>query len=45
MKLPRKLALTLAATVMGVSMVGMTAPAAQAYDSGWTCGGCRPGPP
>ena len=46
MKLARKLALTLAATVLGASMVGLSAPAAHAGDSSWGCGGmCRHGMP
>ncbi|WP_170286206.1 hypothetical protein [Nocardioides rubriscoriae] len=47
MKIARKLALTVAATVLGASFVAVSAPAAQAYgDSSWGCGGnCRPGVP
>lgn len=44
MKLARKLALTLAASALGVSMIGLSAPAAHAGDTSWGCGGaCRPG--
>ena len=44
MELARKLALTLAASALGASLIGLSAPAAHAYDSSWGCGGaCRPG--
>ena len=48
MKFARKIALTAAAALLGASLVGMTAPAANAADSSWGCGGqCRwsPGNP
>ncbi len=47
MKIARKLALTVAATVLGASFVALSAPSAHAYgDSSWGCGGmCRPGTP
>jgi hypothetical protein len=35
----RKLALTLAAAVLGVGALGITAPA-QALDTNWPCSGC-----
>ncbi|MDO9455444.1 hypothetical protein [Nocardioides sp.] len=42
MKLARKLSLTLAATAVATSMIGLAAPAAHAGDSSWGCGGqCR----
>ena len=45
MKFARKIGLTMAAAVLGISVVGMTAPAAHAGDSSWGCGGlCRPAP-
>lgn len=41
-KLARKAALTLAATAATVGLVAVSAPPAQALDSGWGCGGaCR----
>jgi hypothetical protein len=41
----RKLALTLAAAVLGVGALGITAPA-HALDTNWPCSGCAkaPGP-
>jgi hypothetical protein len=44
MRFARKLCLTTAAAVLGLSLAGVTAPAAHASDSSWGCGGlCRPG--
>jgi hypothetical protein len=43
-KLARKAALMLAATAATVGLVAVSAPPAQALDSGWGCGGaCRAG--
>ncbi len=45
MQLARKLGLTLAGVVLVAAVVGVMAPAAQAADSSWGCGGqCRPTP-
>ncbi|WP_170219352.1 hypothetical protein [Nocardioides litoris] len=44
MNIARKLGLTVAAALLGASVVGIAAPAAHAGDSSWGCGGsCRPG--
>ena len=39
MKTMRKEALTLAAAVLGVGAIGISAPA-HAYDTNWPCAGC-----
>jgi hypothetical protein len=45
MKTMRKAALTLAAAILGVGAVGITAPA-HALDTNWPCAGCaKAGPP
>jgi hypothetical protein len=36
----RKVALTLAAGVLSVGVLGITMPAAHAYDTNWPCSGC-----
>ena len=43
MKMMRKVALTLAAAVLGVGVIGITAPA-QAMDTNWPCQGCLRAP-
>ncbi len=44
MKFARKLCLTAAAGILGVTLLGMSAPAS-AHDSSWGCGGlCRTAP-
>ena len=39
MNMMRKAALTLAAAVLGIGAIGVTAPA-HAYDTNWPCAGC-----
>ncbi len=44
MTFARKLALAVAATALGTSLIGLSAPPANAGDTSWGCGGlCRPG--
>jgi hypothetical protein len=39
MNMMRKVALAVAAAVVGVGMIGISAPA-HAYDTNWPCAGC-----
>ncbi|ANH37846.1 hypothetical protein I601_1409 [Nocardioides dokdonensis FR1436] len=43
MKIVRKAGALVAATALAVGLLGAAAPA-QAMDSSWGCGGCRPAP-
>jgi hypothetical protein len=40
MNMMRKVALTLAAAAFSVGALGITAPAAHAFDTNWPCQGC-----